>query len=113
MTNSEYKKWQQSGHKTTKQRGYDSAWQKTRAYKLSLAPFCELNRTEGCTKDMPRIATSVDHTIPIRVNPALRLELSNLRSACRRCNNSKRFEDAKRYAITTLTNPPLAGPITF
>jgi 5-methylcytosine-specific restriction endonuclease McrA len=67
MTNEEYKKWQQSARKTTKQNGYDGAWRKVRQYKLDLNPFCELCHTDGCTKEMPRLAVEVDHVVPIRV----------------------------------------------
>ena len=103
FSNDDYEQWRNSGRKTTKQRGYDSGWKHIRAAKLALTPFCELNRTAGCSKDLPRIAETVDHRVPIRVNPRLRLEISNLRSVCRQCNNSKPFEDAKRWPVSAFS----------
>ena len=47
----DYMKWQQSVRAKTKQRGYGKDWQRIRSYKLKLQPFCELNRTECCTKE--------------------------------------------------------------
>ena len=77
MTNKEIQRWRNSKTRQAKSRDrgqYDADWKRLRAYKLSQQPFCELNKTNGCTKDVPRIATCVDHEIPFRVNPGLRLE---------------------------------------
>lgn len=70
-------------------RGYDRTWYRLRAAKLSREPLCEA--AEIC-KDHPiirRVATQVDHVIPIRLRPDLRLVWSNLQSLCASCHSAK------------------------
>lgn len=59
-------------------RGYDRAWRKVRAVKVSLNPLCELCVREG--KVTP--AQEVHHVQPVATNPDLRLALENLVSLC-------------------------------
>lgn len=42
-------------------------------------------------------ATLVDHKIPIRVRPDLRLSYENLESQCDPCHGEKTEEDRRRY----------------
>ena len=42
---------------------------------------------------MPDRVTRVDRVVPIRVNPALATELSNLRPACTSCNSRRVMTD--------------------
>lgn len=66
-------------------RGYDRVWQKLRRVKLSQDPLCQI-RTHciGITG-----ASEVDHVVPIRDRPDLRLVMSNLQSACHACHSAK------------------------
>src|SRR5580704_16367665 len=117
MTNEEYKKWQQSGRRTGVKAFYDTpAWRKlSKAYRAQF-PFCQLNRTEGCTQDVPRLTETVDHWIPARVDSSKALDWDNLRSACRQCNSSKQAEDYKRWPVRHGQATPLvptSGPLTF
>lgn len=60
---------------------YDSKWQAIRLEVLARdGGLCRLGLT-GCT----RVADQVDHIVPLSEGGA-RLELSNLRAACRHCN---------------------------
>lgn len=56
-------------------RGYDAAWRALAARYRAAHPQCE---APGCSA----AAAVVDHRIPIRAAPALRLEWSNLISLC-------------------------------
>ena len=61
-------------------RGYDAAWQKLRRIVLSEGDQCHY-----CGQH----ADTVDHVIPISVDPTLRLERSNLVPACKACNTAR------------------------
>ena len=78
----------------TAERGYDAVWRRLRTAKLAADPFCELMIL--CAG---RIATEVHHVHPIRTHPELRLEWSNLQSACKPCHSAK-----------TMRNP-FTGPV--
>src|SRR2546422_11469031 len=68
-----------------RERGYDTAWEKLRRIKLAQDPLCEIQtHCAGVTA-----ADEVDHVIPIRQRPDLRLVMSNLQSACHRCHSAK------------------------
>ncbi|WP_438800582.1 HNH endonuclease [Bacillus cereus] len=43
------------------------------------------------------VADMVDHIIPIKVDPSLKLKLENLQSLCNPCHNRKTAEDKKKY----------------
>ena len=72
-------------------RGYDGPWQKLRLLKLRTDPLCEIQTHcgRGIGAPAPRGANEVDHKIPIRQRPDLRLEWNNLQSACRPCHSAK------------------------
>jgi 5-methylcytosine-specific restriction protein A len=57
-------------------RGYDAAWHQLRARFIRLNPMC-------CIIGCSRRAEEIDHVIPIRDRPELRLDWSNLRPLCR------------------------------
>ena len=63
---------------------YDSVrWLKLRPIKLHQDPLCEV-----CLKDNRFVAAVVvHHIVPIRVNPDLACELSNLQSLCAGCHS--------------------------
>jgi 5-methylcytosine-specific restriction endonuclease McrA len=62
-------------------RGYDYAWTKVRALVLATSRECH-----WCGGH----ADTVDHLIPISIDPSLRLDLSNLVPACRSCNSGRK-----------------------
>jgi len=70
-------------HKTTsKERGYDSRWDRLSRRKRIHNPLCE----ECLRNGMVTAAEEVHHIVPIRVRPELRLEWGNLMSVCRSCH---------------------------
>ena len=62
------------------QRGYDAAWVQVRALVLANSRQCHY---------CGAYADTVDHVVPISVDPTLRLDLNNLVPACRACNSSR------------------------
>lgn len=77
------KKGQQGRNRaqTTSQRGYDMAWRKVRALVLANDDQCH-----WCGEH----ADTVDHVVPISVDPTMRLDMSNLVPACRACNSGRK-----------------------
>lgn len=73
-------------------RGYDKTWEKLRAAKLADDPLCEHCEKQGRTTP----AQDVDHIIPIRERPDLRLARDNLQSLCRPCHNRKTARERSR-----------------
>lgn len=61
-----------------------AAWQALRLRVLAEEPDCQL-RLPGCTGK----STTVDHRIPVSVQPALCLIRANCRGACAHCNYSR------------------------
>jgi 5-methylcytosine-specific restriction endonuclease McrA len=56
-------------------------WRRIREQVLARDPLCMI-RGPRCT----RISTTVDHIVPLSVDPSLAHDLSNLRGACGPCN---------------------------
>jgi 5-methylcytosine-specific restriction protein A len=82
------------------ERGYDRTWQRLRKQKLAVDPFCQIRTL--CT-DLPitrGLATEVDHIIPIKQRPDLRLEWTNLQSACKPCHSAKTMQEMRRQKTT-------------
>ena len=75
-------RWANENRGTAKERGYDSAWREVRALKLSQDPLCEECLYEGRTT----AAVLVHHVVAISEGGAT-LEMTNLRSVCRRCHD--------------------------
>lgn len=65
------------------QRGYDYEWTKTSANHLRRFPLCAECDRDGRTV----MATVVDHKIPVRHRPDLRLDRQNHWSLCDHCHN--------------------------
>lgn len=76
-----------------KERGYDSVWEKLRTSIIQTKPLCRICLANGFVVS----ATEVDHIIPIKVKPNLRLVKSNLQSLCHSCHMQKTEEDKKKY----------------
>jgi|ERR1035438_705761 5-methylcytosine-specific restriction protein A len=75
---------------TTTERGYNGDWQRLRNAKLATDPVCQIR-----THCKGLVASEVDHIVPIRVRPDLRLEWSNLQSACKRCHSAKTLSEQR------------------
>jgi 5-methylcytosine-specific restriction protein A len=75
---------------SARERGYDRTWEKLRRMKLAHDPLCQIQtHCSGAT-----LATEVDHRVPIRQRPDLRLVMSNLQSACHRCHAAKTVRES-------------------
>ena len=85
--------------RTQKEIGFykSSAWRRARIHALTRDHYlCQLRTSSKCSG----IATEVHHIVPLEVNPALGLELSNLVSCCWWCH-----EETK-----TRKKPPVSIP---
>ncbi|OCJ43066.1 HNH endonuclease [Agrobacterium tumefaciens] len=72
-------------------RGYDAAWRSASKTYLRNHPLC----AECARNGIRTAATLVDHIIPIRRAPHLRMERSNWQSLCTNCHSSiKQKQDA-------------------
>lgn len=81
---------------TTSQRGYDTTWQKLRLEKLNEFPFCEAIIDDATSRQCLKPATEIDHIVPIKKDPRLRLDKSNLQSMCKSCHSRKTANENKR-----------------
>jgi len=75
--------------KSPSARGYDAAWQRMSKAKLAAEPYCQINDICRNAPLIRKLATEVDHRIPISVRPDLRLDWENLQSACKPCHSAK------------------------
>ncbi len=91
---------------TAAARGYDSAWQRVAAAHLRLNPHCAACHVAGVTTK----AQVVDHIIPVRERPDLRLTPSNLQSLCRSHNARKASIDARRSGRGRGASEAIATP---
>ena len=65
------------------ERGYDSAWRRTRLYHLTNNPFCY----DCLQRHIFIVASDVHHIKKLSDHPELKHEPTNLRSLCRKCHN--------------------------
>jgi len=91
---------------TTLQRGYAAGWPRLRALKLATDPICQIR-----THCQGAVASEVDHIEPIRFRPDLRLEWSNLQSACSPCNSAKARRQARIDNIRVTRGPGGGRPV--
>jgi 5-methylcytosine-specific restriction protein A len=71
-------------HPTTA-RGYGADWQRVRRRILDRDQWtCYL-----CQKILVGTDATVDHVIPLSIDPSRRLDEDNLRACCRSCNSAK------------------------
>jgi len=70
-----------------------SAWRRARKYKLAQDPLCEYCYRRGNS----RVATEVDHILPIKDNWEKRLDFNNMKSTCHRCHMKKTQEDRRGH----------------
>lgn len=69
-------------------RGYDHDWELARRVYLAAHPFCEIAVKCNGLPLHRRVATAVDHIVPISRGGA-RLDPANLQSACWACHSWK------------------------
>lgn len=69
---------------------YDGAWKRLRLAVLSDQPWCNVCQ---------RIATCVDHIVPISERPELRLDRDNLQPLCDTCHRQKTAKENAQRAI--------------
>lgn len=74
---------------SSRERGYDSDWEKVRKQFAAENPICVMCEREGRTA----LVEEVDHIIPVKVRPDLRLDPSNLQSLCKSCHQKKTNQD--------------------
>ena len=67
-----------------RQRGYDKKWQKVSEAYRRKHPFCEECERQG----RDTLGDLVDHIIPIRHAPKLRLAEENFQTLCHHCHNT-------------------------
>lgn len=74
---------------------YDATWRKLRRRKLAANPWCEIQ--SHCLGLLPEaFATEVDHIVPVRDRPDLRLVWTNLQSSCHRCHSGKTWNEVQQ-----------------
>jgi 5-methylcytosine-specific restriction enzyme A len=88
--------------KQTRKGKYDHDWQKLRDAKLAQDPFCEIR-----THCQGAVAELVDHKIPTRLRPDLRLAPENLQSSCKPCHAAKTAREQRgEYDVDPDSIPP-------
>jgi 5-methylcytosine-specific restriction protein A len=81
-------------------RGYDNDWLRLRVRVIAEQPLCARCLENG----LCRPAEEVHHIVPIKVDPQLRLEISNLLPVCRRCHRIlERHAKTKKAIIDSTT----------
>lgn len=66
-------------------RGYDRAWERFRAWVLSVRPLCEDCEAIGRAS----AANEVHHVARLRDRPELRLDPGNVRALCKSCHSQR------------------------
>lgn len=68
-------------------RGYGRRHEKWRKLVLHRDPLCKINKTPGCTAELPRPSTIADHVTPVNAGGDWAME--NGQGACEPCHNWK------------------------
>jgi 5-methylcytosine-specific restriction endonuclease McrA len=92
-------------------RGYDADWERARLIHLSKEPLCRESGFRGIVV----VADLVDHIIPVRDRPDLRLVSSNFCSLTQRMHDTwkrKLEAEARRLGDITLLVQWMADPAT-
>lgn len=85
---------------TRQQRGYDAVWLRLRTLILQRDPMCRIRIACADRSITQQTSTQVDHIVPLRVAPHLRLVPSNLQGCCGPCNTAKRDVDAATWPVS-------------
>lgn len=77
-----HRKAAQKARGTTKERGYDSDWERVRLFVLARDGYiCQVRvACKGA------VATEANHIVPIEQRPDLRLDPENAEASCKACN---------------------------
>jgi 5-methylcytosine-specific restriction endonuclease McrA len=90
-------------------RGYDGEWDKLRLQHLAEEPLCRECKHRGYVF----VAELVDHILPVRDRPDLRLDRDNLQSLCKKHHDTyKRFmeSEARRLGDLSLLTKWVSDP---
>jgi 5-methylcytosine-specific restriction endonuclease McrA len=91
-------KWESEAER---QKFYGSKeWRTLRVYILYRDKTCKKCSLE----ESPVMAEEIDHIIPIRERPDLRLDPSNLQALCKRCHSVKSYNEVLKGAWERSTN---------
>jgi 5-methylcytosine-specific restriction enzyme A len=98
---------------TSRERGYDSTWQRLRDAHLAAHPYCQHCFEKGLS--VP--GQVVDHIVAFKGNEALRLDPTNLMTLCKVCHGRKSVAHDgtlgfKRTPVTGASPAP-AKPTTW
>jgi 5-methylcytosine-specific restriction endonuclease McrA len=72
------------------------AWRRLRDQVVKEEPYCWL-RLPCCTG----LSTTADHVLTVKERPDLILERTNLRGACRACNNSRKDRTIEELGLVS------------
>lgn len=84
---------QEKAHADRSGRYYDYAWRKLRGSFIRENSLC----AECLRSETIREADVVDHIIPVRIEPELRLDAANLQSLCHHHHNIKTAQEKLKY----------------
>lgn len=70
---------------TAAERGYDAAWQRTRAAFLAEHPVC----ADCAERGRVTVAVDVHHVVKLSVRPDLKHDFDNLMALCKRCHQAR------------------------
>jgi 5-methylcytosine-specific restriction enzyme A len=81
-------------HGNSRERGYDTAWDKLRKVVRAEEPLCRMCLAVG----MIEATRQVDHIVPFRgLDDPLRLDRSNLQGLCATCHGRKTMGSRRAY----------------
>ena len=86
----------QDFRKSSRERGYDWQWEKVRNSFVAM-PGNQICADCWEQEGIVVLMDEVDHVIPVKIRPDLRLSYENLRSLCKRHHRLKTLDDQKKY----------------